>query len=94
MSDLVKKAILVGLGVFSLSREKTEKVIKELIKKGEEAEVDEAKFVKDILKIIEKNKEELEEKIEEIAGKVLEKMNIPTKKEVNELRDKINKLSK
>jgi len=94
MSELIKKTILAGLGAISLSREKAEEIAGDLIKRGELAKNEEAKFVKDLMDIAEKNKARLEEKIEEVVEKTLTRLDIPTRKEINALREEINRLSK
>jgi len=94
MQNLIKKTILAGLGVLSLSHEKAEKIVKDLIKRGEVAETEEAKFVKDLMKQAEKNRVEIETKIKKMVEKTLTKLDIPTRKELNELKEKVNKLTK
>ena len=94
MSNLIKKTILAGLGALSLSREKAEKLAKDLIKRGELTEKEEAKFIKNLIERAEKSKVEMEKKIEKIVEKTLKKLNIPTRKELDDLKAKIDKLSK
>ena len=94
MQNLIKKTILAGLGVLSLSHEKAEEIVKDLIKRGEVAETEEAKFVKDLTKQAEKNRVEIETKIKKMVEKTLTKLDIPTRKELNELKEKVNKLTK
>ena len=94
MSDLIKKTILVGLGALSLTREKAEEITKDLVKRGEVAKTDEAKFVKDLMKRAEKNRGEVEKKIEKIVEKTLIKLNVPTRKELDALKARVDKLSK
>ena len=94
MSDLIKKTILAGLGVLSLTRKKAEEITKDLVKRGELAKTEEANFVKDLMKRAEKSRVEAEKKIEGIVEKTLIKLNIPTRKEFDTLKAKIDKLSK
>ena len=94
MSDLIKKTILAGLGVLSLSREKAEKLAKDLVKRGELAKTEEAKFAKDLMKRAEKSKVEAEKRIEKIVKEILVRLDIPTRKELDALKTKIDKLSK
>lgn len=94
MSDLIKNVVLTGLGVLSLTREKAENLAKDLIRKGELSETEEAKFVKDLMKKAEKAGGEIEEKIEKTVGKTLKKLNIPTRKDLDEIKQKLDKLSK
>jgi len=94
MSDLVKKTILIGLGILSLTREKAEKLAKDLVKRGELTKTEEAKFVKDLMEKAEKSRTEAEKRIEKIVEKTLKKLNIPTRKELDALKAKIDKLAK
>ncbi len=94
MLDLAKKTILASLGVLSLTKEKAEKITKELVKRGEVAKTEEAKFVKDLMERAEKGRVDVEKKIEKAVKKTLVKLEIPTRKEMKELRTKIDKLSK
>ena len=94
MSDLIKKTILAGVGILSLSHEKAEEIAKNLIKRGELAKTEEAKFIRDLMERAEKSRVEMEKKIEKIVEKTLKKLNIPTRKELDALKAKIDKLSK
>lgn len=94
MADLIKKMILAGLGALSLTREKAEEISRDLIKRGELAKTDEAKFVRDLMDLVEKNRAGMEEKIEKAVEKAMEKLDIPSRKEINALKEEINKLTK
>ncbi|MCK5019510.1 MAG: hypothetical protein KAS32_20795 [Candidatus Peribacteraceae bacterium] len=93
MSDLIiKKAILAGLGALSLTRGKAEEIAKDLIKQGELAKTGEAKFVKDLMGWAEESKVAVEKKVEVVVKKVLPKLDVPTRKEFNELKAKVASL--
>ena len=94
MSDLIKSVILAGLGVLSLTHEKAESLAKDLIKRGELSETGEAKFVKELMEKAEKHGIEIEEKIEKTVEKTLKKLNIPTRRDLDEIKQKLDKLSK
>jgi poly(hydroxyalkanoate) granule-associated protein len=94
MSELVKKTLLAGLGAISLSREKAEEIAADLIKRGDLAKSDESKFVREMIDVAEKNKVRLEEKIEDVVAKTLARLDIPTRSEINELKEEIKKLTK
>ena len=78
----------------SLTREKAQEITNDLIKRGELAKTDEAKFVRDLLDLAEKNKSGLEDKIEKAIERVMAKLDIPTRKEVEEIKAEIARLSK
>jgi poly(hydroxyalkanoate) granule-associated protein len=94
MSELIKKTILAGLGVLSFSQEKAKEIAKDLVRRGELAKTEEAKFVKDLMEKAEKRRVEMEKKMEKTVEKVLVKLNIPTRKELNELKTKLDKVAK
>jgi len=62
MADIIKNAVLAGIGLMSLTHEKAEEFAKELIKRGELSENEKSKFVKDALDQSEKAKTEIGEK--------------------------------
>lgn len=94
MSDLIKKTILAVVGAMALTREKAEEITQDLIKRGEVAKSDEAKFARELMDLAEKNMAGMEEKIEKVVAKVLEKLDIPSRKELNDLKEEIKKLNK
>lgn len=101
MFSLGKKMFLAGLGVLSLTKEKANEIAQELIKKGELSQSESKKFVVDLLDKAEKEKEKLLKRIKPDVEKSLEKMNFASKKcvddlekKINELGEKIDKLSK
>jgi len=94
MSDLIKKTILAGLGVASLTREKANKLVKDLVKEGEVSECEGSKFVKEILEKVEDNKKTIEKQVEKTVHGVLKKLNMPSRKDIVGLNSKIEKLDK
>ena len=94
MSDLIKDAVLAGLGLLSLTHEKAEKLAKDLIKKSELSETEEAKFIRDLMKRAEKYRSEAEKKIEKTVEKTFKKLNVPTRKDLDEIKEKLDKLTR
>ena len=93
MTNIIKNTVLAGLGLISLTREKAEEFAKELIRRGELSENEKAKFVKDILDQSENqngNRTENRKTVETI----LSKMNIPSRKEFEELKKKVEELAR
>ena len=94
MSDLIKKTILTGLGIISLSKEKAEKIVKDLVNEGEVSESEGSKLVKDLLDKVEDNKKAIEKQVEKTVHGVLKKLNVPSRKDITGLNSKIEKLDK
>lgn len=88
--DVVKKALLAGLG----AQEKVKELVDELVKKGEISKSQGAKIVKTWTEKADKRKENLSKNLSELINKTLTRMNIPTKKDIQELNKKIDALSK
>lgn len=87
--DVVRNAILAGFGV----QEKVKEFVDELVKKGELSESQGAKLVKEWTEKADKSTAELSKTISDLVAKTLEKMNIPTRDEIERLNKKIQNLS-
>lgn len=59
MSNILEKPFNMGLGLFAYSREKIEKVVDELVNKGEVTRKDAQEVVSDLVKKGEEQREEL-----------------------------------
>lgn len=89
MSDLFKKAISLGVGLTIVSKEKVEKVVEELVKRGELAP-SESKALVD--RLIERGEEEsvmLKSTVQEQVQRVLKEMKVPVKGDIAELESRI-----
>jgi polyhydroxyalkanoate synthesis repressor PhaR len=92
--DFFKKSVLFGLGVFDLTKEKAEKMVDEMIKRGEMTQSDKAKAVKELLKGHDERMEKLKKKIDESVEKVTAKVKGKEKEELAKLQKKIDELTK
>lgn len=84
----IEKLGLAGLGLISLSREKTEKMVRDLIKKGQIASGEGEKLIRRLGK---RGKEELK-LLERQTKAVIKERGLATKKEVEKLKREIEKL--
>lgn len=87
--DIVRNALLAGFGV----QEKVKEFIDELVKKGELSESQGAKIVKEWTETANKTTEQFSKSLSEVISKTLERMNIPTKEDIERLNKKIQSLS-
>jgi polyhydroxyalkanoate synthesis repressor PhaR len=92
--DIFKKSVLFGLGVFDLTKEKAEKIVDEMIKRGEMSQSDKAKAVKEMLKGHDERMEKLKNKIDESVEKVTAKVRGKEQEELANLHTKIDELTK
>lgn len=91
MSDIIKKTILAGLGAFTLTREKAEDLIEDLVKKGELTREEKPNILSDLIKATEKRKDEARNFVKEEVQKILKTLNIPTRDEINALEKRLKK---
>lgn len=94
MLETSRKLLLAGIGVAVLTKEKIEGIVRELIKQGEISKEEGMKLVKEVLQKGEEMQKTLEAKIDVGIDKAMRRLNIPTRKEIQELREKLEKLIK
>ncbi len=94
MLEFIKKAIFISAGLASLTAEKIEQAVEEIVKKGELSEPQGKEFIRDLKEISAKAKKEMGERIERRVNDTLRKLSIPTRKEVEELKARIEELEK
>ncbi len=87
--DTIRNAMLAGFGV----QEKVREFVDELVKKGELSESQGAKLVKEWSDKFEKNTTDISKSLNEVVTKALEKMNLPTKDDLQKLNEKIDSLA-
>jgi len=94
MLEFVKKAILISAGLASMTAEKIEQAVEEIVKKGELSETQGKEFIRDLKEKSAKAKKEMGERIDKMVDDTLRKLSIPTRKEVEELKARIEELEK
>ena len=94
MFEFIKKMIFIGAGLASMTAEKIEEAVAEIVKKGEISEKQGRELVKDLLERSAKARKEMGERIEKMIGDTLSRLKIPTRKEIDELKARIERLEK
>lgn len=89
MFDLVRNILLAGLG----AQEKIKESIDELVKKGELSESQGAKIIKEWTEKANRSSSELRENMSELIARTLEKMNLPSRDDIENLEKKIESLA-
>lgn len=88
--DLMKKSVLFSVGLVAFTVEKTGEMIDDFVKRGDEA----MEKTRETLDKMTKTGTDLDEKIKTHINEALEKMDIPTKKDIQELNKKIDQIAK
>lgn len=89
MVKLMKKMVMAGLGVEAKARETWE----DLVRRGEENQEEYAKKVKDRVALLEKDLKGIGKKNHDLIEKVMDKLPIATKADLDRLEKKIQELS-
>jgi polyhydroxyalkanoate synthesis regulator phasin len=92
IEDLFKKFVYTGVGLVSLTKDRLEKTIEELIKEEKISTKEGEKIVKDFFKNTESKKKELEENLKKIVDKAVTKFNFASAKELEELTNRVKLL--
>jgi Uncharacterized conserved protein len=92
MFDILRKALLAGVGVTYLTKDKIEEVGKKIAQDAKVSEDEGRKFVDELVKKSVEAKGSLEKTVSEKIETALHAMNLPTRKDVDELKSKIAKL--
>jgi polyhydroxyalkanoate synthesis regulator phasin len=83
--DIIRKTMLLGLGLLSLTKEKAESMVDDLVRRGEIASEDKFKAVDSLLKEAEKQEEEFTRKMTGSVHKVMGDLGVPTKQDIDEI---------
>ena len=92
MLDSIHKMFLAGVGLAAMTKDKIDEHIKELVEKGELTEKEGREIADDMLKKSKQAKEDLEKQVEKTVQQTLGTLKIASKKEVEELAARIEKL--
>jgi len=92
MLDAIHKMFLAGVGLAAMTKDKIDEHIKELVEKGKLTEKEGREIADDMLKKSKQAKEDLEKQVEKLVQQTLGALQIPSKKEVEELAARIEKL--
>jgi poly(hydroxyalkanoate) granule-associated protein len=97
-ADLLHRVLLASIGAVAIAQEEVEDFVNRLIERGEIAEKDGKKVVQDVMAKRKKEAQKASHKAEEEMNKqveqILERLNVPTKGDIDTLSEKIANLTK
>ena len=94
MTNFIEKGIYLGLGILSMTKDRAEEIIDDLVEKGKMSKDESAKAVRDLMDRAEKEKETLEKKISNTVDESVKRMHLATQKDIEELNKKLDKIIK
>jgi poly(hydroxyalkanoate) granule-associated protein len=97
MFDLVRQVVLASVGAVALTFDEVETLVKKLVERGEVAQKDAEKLLRDVRTRLSGTASEQVEQVEERAENSLEsllgRLNIPSKRDIDDLSAKIAQLT-
>lgn len=91
---MAHKVLLAGIGAVALTQDEIERFVGKLVERGEFAEQDGKKLVGDVMERRKKEAKKAEGELDKRLEDLLDRMNVPTKGDINALSAKITELSK
>jgi polyhydroxyalkanoate synthesis regulator phasin len=92
MSELLRKAFSLGLGVTMAGKDKIEAFVDDMVKRGELAPGESKMWVNNLVERGEKESEEMKRMIQEQLQKLLMELNVPTKEDIARIEQRLEQL--
>jgi polyhydroxyalkanoate synthesis regulator phasin len=92
MIELIKKAMLTGLGVASLTKEKIEEIGRDFIDQGKLSQQEGEKLMEELQARADESKQEIKKQIEERVDEILRKMKLVKVSDLDELKRQLKEL--
>jgi poly(hydroxyalkanoate) granule-associated protein len=92
--EATRKVLLASIGAVALAQEEIESFVSKLVERGEIAEKDGKKLVRDVMEKRKKEAKKAEDELDKRIEDLLDRMNVPTKSDIEALSAKITALSK
>ena len=89
-----RKVLLAGIGAVALAQDEIEDFIGKLVERGEIAEQDGKRLFSEIMDKRKKSADKAEDEFTKRVEEILDRMNVPTKDDINKLGQKITNLTK
>ncbi|HHY70803.1 MAG TPA: hypothetical protein GX519_03925 [Thermoanaerobacterales bacterium] len=91
---MLKQMLYAGIGLATVTKEKAEEVIAELIKKGEMSKEEGKDVLNTLMNRMQEESEKLKQKINEQVENTITSMNLVRKSELDEVLEKLAELEK
>ena len=95
--ETVRRVLMAGVGVVVLAQEEVEEFVNKLIERGEIAEKDGRKLINEVVENRKHQAQETKQATQEEFDKrfegLLDRLNVPTRGDINTLNDKVTELT-
>ncbi len=92
-TEMLHKILLASIGAVALAQEEIEDFVNKLVERGELAEKDGRKLVREVMDRRKKDAEKAEDQLTKRVEDVLGRMNVPTKSDIDALGEKVAALA-
>jgi len=92
LEDLFKKFVYTGVGLVSLTKDRLQKTIDEMVKEDKISENEGEKLVTDFFKNTESKKKELEDQLRKVVDKAVAKFKFANSSKLEELTNRVKVL--
>lgn len=89
-----RRVLLAAIGAVALAQDEIEDYVNKLVDRGEIAEKDGKKLVREVMDRRKMTRQEVEDQASKRVQDALSHMNIPSKKDIDELKEKISELDR
>lgn len=94
MLDIVRKTLLLGIGLAAMTRDKIEDVAKKIAEEDKLSEEEGKKLAEDLLNQSDEARKNLKEQVEKFVDNTLDKLKIQSRKDLQNLEERVAKLEK
>ncbi len=91
--DAARRVVLAAIGAVALASDEVENFVNKLVERGEIAEKDGRKLLKEVTERTQKQMKPAEKEVEKRLETMLENLNIPSKTDIDALSEKVAELS-
>jgi poly(hydroxyalkanoate) granule-associated protein len=98
--ELVRKVLLAGVGAVAMSRDEAEQFVNKLVERGELAQKDGEKLLRDVQARLHLGRPDVQDQAEKVTNRAqqgmeefLNRLNIPSKRDIDDLSAKIAQLA-
>jgi poly(hydroxyalkanoate) granule-associated protein len=98
--ELLRKLMLAGVGAAAMSRDESEQLLARLVERGELAQKDAEKLLRDVQARLRQNRPDVQGQAEKVAARAqqrmedfLNRLNIPSKRDIEDLSAKVAQLA-
>jgi polyhydroxyalkanoate synthesis regulator phasin len=91
---VLKELFYAGIGLASLTKEKAEEIVADLVKKGELSKDEGRETLNNLINRMQEERERLKLKVQEQVESIISSMNLVRKSELDEIKKRLEELEK